>query len=89
MDNEQIVTLIQGANVLACLAIATFFLRFWRRTRDVFFLLFAAAFAVFAANRFALALVEERDESLVLYIVRLCAFVLIAVAILIKNRERA
>ena len=89
MSDPTHVTLIQGANVLACLAIATFFLRFWWRTRDMFFLLFSAAFAVFAANRFALALTEERDEALALYVVRLFAFLLIAAAIFIKNRERA
>jgi hypothetical protein len=89
MDNEQLVSFIQGANVVACLAIATFFLRSWRRSRDVFFLLFAAAFGVFAVNRFALALAEERDEALVLYLVRLFAFLLIATAILLKNRERS
>ena len=88
MSNDDYETLIQGANVLACLAIATFFLRFWRRTNDTFFLMFAAAFGVFAVNRFAIALTEERDEAVALYLVRLFAFLLIAAAIIIKNRQR-
>lgn len=88
MSAEQYETFIQGANVLACLAIASFFLRFWHRTRDTFFLMFAAAFGMFAINRFAIALVDERDEAIVLYLVRLAAFLLIAAAIIIKNRQR-
>lgn len=86
MDSDQLVTLVQGASVMACLAIATFFFRSWRRTADSFFLLFAAAFGVLAVNRFVLALAEERDEALGLYLVRLAAFLLIAVAIIQKNR---
>ncbi len=89
MSADEYETLIQGANVLACLAIAAFFLRFWRRTRDTFFLMFSAAFGMFAINRFAIALTEERDEAIILYLVRLSAFLLIAAAIIIKNRQRA
>jgi hypothetical protein len=87
MDTAQLETLIQGANVLACLAIGTFFLRAWRRSNDRFFLLFTLAFYTFAVNRFALALAEERDEAIVLYLLRLVAFLLIALAIVQKNRE--
>jgi len=87
MDAEALETLIQGANVLACAAIATFFARSWRRTGDRFFLLFALAFATFGANRLALAMTEERDEALGLYLVRLVSFLLIAAAIVLKNRE--
>lgn len=88
MESGQLETMIQGANVLACLAIGTFFLRSWQRSRDTFFLLFALAFACFAVNRLALAFVAERDEALGLYLVRLAAFLLIALAIVLKNRER-
>ena len=88
MDAQQLEIMIQGANVLACAAIATFFARSWRRSGDRFFLLFALAFTTFGVNRFALAFSEERDESLGLYLVRLVAFLLIAVAIVLKNRER-
>lgn len=87
MDSAQVETMIQGANVFACLAIATFFLRAWHRSRDGFFLLFMLAFVVFAVNRTALAFTEERDEALGAYVVRLGAFLLIALAIVLKNRE--
>jgi hypothetical protein len=89
MDQHELVAMIQGASVLACVAIALYFLRSWNRTRDVFFLLFSLAFATMAVNRWALAMAgEERDESLFLYLVRLAAFLLIAIAIVLKNRQR-
>ena len=87
MDTAQVETLIQGANVLACAAIGTFFLRAWQRNHDRFFLLFTLAFFTFAVNRFALALTEERAEALGLYVVRLIGFLFIAAAIVLKNRE--
>lgn len=87
MDADQLETMIQGANVLACAAIATFFARSWRRSGDRFFFLFALAFATFSANRLMLAVTEERDEALGLYVVRLAAFLMIALAIVLKNRD--
>lgn len=87
MDAGQVETMIQGANVMACAGIATFFVKSWRRTGDRFFLLFALAFGTFAVNRAALALSQERDEALGQYLVRLAAFLLIALAIVLKNRE--
>lgn len=89
MEMHQLVTMIQGANVLACLAIATFFARWWRNTADTFFLLFALAFGIFAINRAALVVLSERDENLWPYVIRLGAFLLIAAAIVVKNRARA
>lgn len=87
MDAARLEAIVQGANVLACLAIATFFLRGWTRSRDRFFLMFALAFAAFAANRAMVALMTELDEAVAPYLVRFAAFVLIAVAIVQKNRE--
>ena len=78
-----------GAVAMACLIAALFFLRFWKKTRDRFFLFFAAAFVVDAVNRgmLALATVPKEDEPL-LYLVRLVTFGLILVAILDKNRRQ-
>lgn len=88
MTNDELVTLIQGANVLACLAIAAFFLRWWRSTGDTFFLLFSLSFGMFAVNRLALAWFHESDEAVWLYVIRLATFLLIATAIITKNRSR-
>jgi uncharacterized membrane protein HdeD (DUF308 family) len=78
-----------GAIAMSSFAIAAFFLRFWRRGRDTFFLLFALSFIVEGVNRIAQALSENPNEgTLGRYSVRLLAFLLILAAIAIKNRER-
>lgn len=79
---------LSGAIALGSAAIALFFLRFWRQTADRFFLLFAAAFAVFAGNRVVLLVQRGHgDEGTWAYLIRLVAFLLILAAIVDKNRE--
>lgn len=79
-----------GASAVASLAIASFFLRFWRDTRDRLFIIFAVAFAVFAINNGVLsALGEDSDARTVVYLVRAIAFGLIAAAIVDKNWPRS
>ncbi|MGH6983222.1 MAG: DUF5985 family protein [Stellaceae bacterium] len=82
-------TLLFANGVLTAgfLALGLFFLKFWRRTRDGFFVLFAAAFALLAANAVASALTgpHSEDTNPSIYLLRLCAFVLIIVAIVRKN----
>ena len=76
-----------GAVAMASLVAAMFFLRFWHKTHDRFFLLFAAAFLLEVINRTTLAAigsVTEEQEPL-FYLVRLFSFVLILIAILDKN----
>jgi hypothetical protein len=65
---------------------ALFFLRFWTRTRDALFAIFAAAFALLALNQ-ALATVIDfgREELGWVYLLRLAAFLLIIVGIVHKN----
>jgi hypothetical protein len=63
-----------------------FFLRFWFRTRDLLFAAFAVAFWLFAANQGIVALIDiPREELSWAYLLRLAAFVLIIVAIAVKN----
>ena len=63
-----------GGIAVAGLAVALFFLRFWRSTGDRFFLYFALAFVLEGANRIPQAWMEDRDGSGPLfYIVRLVA----------------
>ena len=87
---DQAIHVMLGAIVMACVVAALFFLRFWRKTRDRLFALFAAAFALLAVNWIALAF-TGRDEPfrVALYGVRLIAFVVILLAIVDKNRGRA
>lgn len=80
---------LQGATMLASLGVALFFLRYWRRTRDRLFLVFALAFAVFAVNRVLLSTVAEDSEAQTLvYLLRAATFVMIAAAVLDKNLRR-
>lgn len=79
--------LISGALVMGYFVAGLYFLRFWRDTRDRLFGIFAAAFWLLAAQRAALALTADpTGEQLLLYSVRLLAFVLILAAIIDKNR---
>jgi hypothetical protein len=82
-------TFLSGATAMACLAIAVYFVRFYGRSGDRLFAIFAAAFAVFAANRVGLLLIDEEHESARtgIYAIRLAAFLLIAGAIIDKNRR--
>jgi hypothetical protein len=71
---------------MASMMAAMFFLRFWRNTRDRFFLFFAISFLVEAVNRAALGLTAiSKEQEPFFYLVRLCAFGLIIIAIVDKN----
>ena len=75
---------------MASLLVGLFFLRFWRDTRDRFFLFFATAFAVEGINRVALALTNvSEDTEPYFYLIRLFSFLLILAAIVDKNRKRS
>jgi hypothetical protein len=83
-----VTTFFQGATALAAAAIGLYFLRFFRATRDPFFVMFAVAFWIFAVDRVLLAsLNRASDFTTVVYTVRLLAFVLIIAAIVVKNRQ--
>jgi hypothetical protein len=63
-----------------------FFLRFWTRTRERLFAIFACAFWLMAANQALVALAGiPREEQSWIYLLRLAAFVLIIVGIVGKN----
>jgi hypothetical protein len=68
-------------------AIAIFFLKFWRSTRDRLFGFFAVAFFILGAHWLTLAfIVAARGNEHLLYGVRLSAFLVIIVGIVDKNR---
>ena len=82
------VQLMSGALVAGYLVAALFFLRFRRETGDRLFLAFAVAFAILAGQRLALAVTPSSNRSdIVIYGLRLLAFVLILAAIVDKNRK--
>jgi membrane-associated PAP2 superfamily phosphatase len=78
---------LSGAIMMGFAVAGLFFCRYYRRTRDRLFAIFAAAFFLMSLNRWMIAMSSTRDELWTLfYLVRLLAFVLILVAILDKNR---
>jgi hypothetical protein len=81
--------ILSGALAMGLGMAGLFFLRFWRRTKDRLFALFALAFFAMSANRIALSfLVLKGTRGEHPYWVRLIAFALIIVAIFDKNRSR-
>lgn len=73
--------------MMGCLVSGLFFMRFWSRTRDRLFLIFACALMTLAGERILLACAASQadEEHSLIYIVRLMAFLLILYGILDKN----
>ena len=79
--------LLIGAIAVASLLAGLFFFRFWRHTRDRFFLCFALSFWLEAGNRVAHGLLgSDYEGSAIFYSVRLMSYGLILLAIWQKNR---
>jgi hypothetical protein len=79
---------LSGVLFASYLVAALFFLRFWRRTRDRFFLFFTAAFALLALQRGLLSFrVPHAWLDLLFYGVRAFAFLVLIAGILDKNRR--
>lgn len=77
-----------GASTMGFLIAAAYFFRFWRETKDRLFILFAIAFLGMALNRaFLVLFAVGREHQPYVYLVRLAAFVLIAWAVVDKNRR--
>jgi len=77
---------ISGAVAMASAVAALFFLKYWRQTHDRFFMLFALAFGIDSAGRFALALIgAAEDLEPYSYLTRLLTFGLIIAAVIDKN----
>jgi hypothetical protein len=84
---SDLILILWSASAMCALGVATFYLRFWRQTRDRLFLLFALAFLLLAANWGGLAILEPSEESRhLIYLLRLAAFLVLVVAIVDKNR---
>ena len=86
---------ISGGIMVGFLATGFFFFRFWQKTRDSLFAVFAASFWILAIERvFLLATSDWGDPSAgthelrgYVYWIRFTAFMLIIVAFLLKNRR--
>jgi hypothetical protein len=77
---------MEGAITTAALAVAVFFLRYWKQTADRLFMAFAVAFAFFGASSIALYLAAGHPDGQVwVYALRAATFAALIVAVLDKN----
>jgi hypothetical protein len=90
MNNPLISIFLSGMVTAGFLAAGLFFARFWVRSRDGLFLAFTAAFWLLALNEMLVALAQEsEDRQPWFHLLRVAAFVLIAIAIVRKNAPGA
>jgi hypothetical protein len=81
--------ILLGAIAMASMVAALFFLRFWRSTRDRFFLFFALSFFIEGLNRaFLVPKAMSSEDAPEYYLVRLLSYAMILFAIWDKNRPR-
>jgi hypothetical protein len=86
---DTLVVFTGGVLTAGYLAVALFFLQFWRRSRDPLFANFSIAFVLMAANQALPIIYDVAEENRAgFYLLRLLAFALIIVAILRKNLAR-
>ena len=85
---------IGGAISMCNIIAALLFARFYRRTSDRLFLMFAIAFVVLTADSITATILtkmtpapEASGDHPALYVVRLLSFLFIIIAILDKNRK--
>ncbi|TAK83479.1 MAG: hypothetical protein EPO20_17690 [Betaproteobacteria bacterium] len=80
---------MSGAVTLGFVIAAVFFLRFWRRTSDRLFLVFALGFFLLALNQALAQWLGAADERVgYAYLLRVIGFVIILAAIVDKNLAR-
>ncbi len=84
----QLLAYMHGAITLACVLIGVKFLKFWRSSKDRFFLWLSSAFFVFAIGWVIRAFGDaSEDHAHYVFVPRLIAFLLIIAGILDKNRQ--
>ena len=75
-----------GVITMGYVVAGLFFAKFWRRSGDPLFAIFAVAFWLLALNQAIVAVLDvPREEQSWAYLLRLAAFILIIVAIVYKN----
>ena len=87
MNTPLIKAMLAGAIMLNAWAIAVFFIRFWRKTRDRLFAWFAVGFILLGIERITL-ISAPTETNFPVYLIRLAAFLLFICGIVDKNRAR-
>jgi hypothetical protein len=86
IPDQTLIPFMAGVIKMGYFVAGFFFVRFWARTRDVLFLIFAGAFALLALNQALPVLMGvPREEQGSFYLLRAAGFGLIIIAILAKN----
>jgi hypothetical protein len=86
--NVEFLPYIHGALMMGCFVIGLKFLKYWRLSRDRFFVFFASAFWIFAIGWAVRAFLQFGNEhGHLAYVPRLLAFLLILIGIFDKNRR--
>jgi len=82
--------ILVGAIAMCTLTVGLFFLRFWRTTRDRFFLFFALSFLIDGVDRILLGVfsLSNGEGAPLIYLIRLVAYSMLLFAIIDKNRRR-
>ena len=78
--------MLAGGIMVSAWAISVFFMRFWRKTGDRLFVLFAIAFFLLGVERVVIVPLPAKHQFAA-YLIRLCAFLLIILAVWQKNRR--
>ena len=79
---------INGLVTMGFFTVGLCFLRFWRRTHERLFLAFTTAFWMMALEKAVLSFIPLAYEHRpYVFLIRLCAFGLIAYAIIDKNKN--
>lgn len=82
------INILAGAIIMGYSIAGLYFIKMWRRSREQLFLFFGSAFFLLAINQTIVSVAQiKREEHSWVYLIRLAAFLLIIVAILIKNTE--
>ncbi len=86
LSSTSLALFLSGAIFLGYGVSALIFARFWRKTRERLFFLFAIAFLLFAVERILLVFIRlENSPTPLVYVTRMAAFALIAAAIIDQN----
>lgn len=93
MDTISIILFLSGITFITFAASGVFFLKFYKTSRDPFYLYFCLACWLLAIERVAILVFigpakTSGESSPWVYLIRLIAFLMIMIAIINKNRNR-
>lgn len=80
-------SMLIGAFIMASFVVSLFFFRYWKTTKDCFFLLFALSFVLEASSRLIIAFTNIQEQKPLIYLLRMLAYLLIIWAIYDKNKR--